>query len=128
MKPMTRVRTIAPPDEPPRCFFEAFEYAEQIDAENCIQKLTQNHLLPLSLSGPIRVCSCLVASSPKFIRSLQGIPFLTCWIAASECDRTHCSAVTGRTLNEYEHVDKQIFEILELAARAHGRERERERE
>jgi hypothetical protein len=65
-----------------------------------------------------------VVSIPKFIRSLQGIPFLTCWIAANESDRKHCSAVTGMTLNEHEHVDKQIFEILELAERAHGRERE----
>jgi hypothetical protein len=118
MKPMTRIRTIAPPYELPRCFFEAFEYTEQINAEDCIQKLTQNHLIPLSPSGPIRAWSCLVASYPKFIRSLQRIPFLTCWIAASESDRKHCSAVTGRTLNEQEHVDKQIFEILELAERA----------
>jgi hypothetical protein len=44
MKPMTKIRTITPPYEPPRCFFEAFEYTEQIDAENYIQKLTQNHL------------------------------------------------------------------------------------
>jgi hypothetical protein len=56
-----------------------------------------------------------VASYLKFIRSLQGIPFLTCRIAASESDRKHCSAVSGRTLNEYERVDKQIFEIRELA-------------
>jgi hypothetical protein len=60
----------------------------------------------------------LVASYPKFIRSFQGIPFLTCWIAASESDRKHCSAVADRTLSEREHVDKQIFEILELAERA----------
>jgi hypothetical protein len=115
MKPMTRIRTIAPPYEPPRCFFEVFEYTEQIAAEDCVQKLTQNHLLSLSPSGPIRARSCLMASYPKFIRSLQGIPFLTCWITASESDRKHRSAVTGRILNEHEHVDKQIFEIAQRA-------------
>jgi hypothetical protein len=70
MKPMTRIRTIAPPYETSRSFFEAFEYTEQIDADDCIQKLTQNHLLPLSPSGPIHACSCSVASYPKFIRLL----------------------------------------------------------
>jgi hypothetical protein len=40
MTPTINIRTIAPPYEQPRCFFEAFEYTEQIDAENCIQKLT----------------------------------------------------------------------------------------
>jgi hypothetical protein len=30
-------------------------------------------------------------------------------------DRKHCLAVTGRSPNEHEHVDKQIFEILEGA-------------
>jgi hypothetical protein len=30
-------------------------------------------------------------------------------------DRKHCLAVTGRSLNEHEHVDKQIFEIVEGA-------------
>jgi hypothetical protein len=30
-------------------------------------------------------------------------------------DRKHCLTVTGRALNEHEHVDKQIFEILERA-------------
>jgi hypothetical protein len=33
-------------------------------------------------------------------------------------DRKHCLAVIGRTLNEHKHVDKQIFEILEIAERA----------
>jgi hypothetical protein len=47
-----------------------------------------------------------------------GIPFLSCWTAPTESDRKHSSAVTGRTLNKHEHVDKQLFEILELAARA----------
>jgi hypothetical protein len=71
MKSMIKIRTIAPPYEPPRCFFEAFEYIEQINAENCLQKLTQNRLVRPSPSGPICACSCLVASYPKFIRSLQ---------------------------------------------------------
>jgi hypothetical protein len=30
-------------------------------------------------------------------------------------DGKHCLAVTGRSLNEHEHVDKQIFEIVEGA-------------
>jgi hypothetical protein len=118
MKPMIKIRTIAPPYEPPRCFFEAFEYTEQTDAEHCIQKLTQNHLLPLSPSGQIRARSCLVASYPKFIRPLQGIPFLTAGLLLANPIKSIWSAVTGRTLNEHEHVDKQIFEILDLAERA----------
>jgi hypothetical protein len=57
-----------------------------------------------------------VASYPKF-RNYEIDQVITGNSVPDLVDRKHCLAVTGRNLNEHEHehVDKQIFEIVEGA-------------